>query len=133
MCGPVVLWVKTLLWKICSRFWAAPYVRKSLNRSGGGWELSILSPELLKSAGVDLNFIVERVAALLDMSVEDVWREGKFKHLVRARSLLCFWAVRALGLSMVSMARRLNISTVAVSKSVVRGADIAKKEGFELL
>ena len=30
------------------------------------------------------------------------------------------------------MARRLNISTVAVSKSAARGAEIAKKEGFEL-
>ena len=65
----------------------------------------------LKSAGVDLNFIVERVAALLDMSVEDVWREGKFKHLVRARGLLCFWAVRELGLSMASISRWHNIET----------------------
>jgi len=40
-------------------------------------------------------------------------------------------AVRELGVSMISMARRLNISTVAVSKSVARGAGIAKKEGVE--
>ncbi len=87
----------------------------------------------LKAGGVDINFIAKRVAALLDISENDVWREGKFKDLVRARSLLCFWAVRELGVSMASMARRLNISTVAVSKSVVRGADIAKKDGLELV
>jgi putative transposase len=62
----------------------------------------------------------------MNIPENDVWREGKFKNLVRARSLLCFWAVRELGLSMASMARRLNISTVAVSKSVARGADIVK-------
>ncbi len=73
---------------------------------------------MLKADGVDMKFIAERVAALLAMPVEDVWREGKFKHLVKARRLLCFWAVRELGVSMASMARRLNISTVAVSKSV---------------
>jgi len=56
----------------------------------------------------------------------------RFKHLVRARSLFCFWAVRELGVSMVSLARLLNISTKAVSKSVSRGAAIAKEEGFEL-
>jgi putative transposase len=87
----------------------------------------------LKRGGVDINFIAKRVATLLDIPKNDVWREGKFKNLVRARSLLCFWAVRELGVSMASMARRLNISTVAVSKSVARGADIAKKEGLELI
>jgi hypothetical protein len=45
MCGPVVLWVKTLLWKIPSRFWVASYVRKSMGRRRSGWQLSILSPE----------------------------------------------------------------------------------------
>lgn len=87
----------------------------------------------LKTRGVDISFVAKRVATLLDIPQEDVWREGKFKDLVRARSLLCFWAVRELGESMASMARRLNISTVAVSKSVTRGAEIAKKEGFELI
>ena len=51
---------------------------------------------------------------------------------VRARSLLCLWAVRELGMSMAAIARRLNLSTVAVSKSVARGAEIAKKEGLVL-
>ena len=69
----------------------------------------------------------------MDITEDDVWREGKIKVLVRARSLLCFWAVRELGVSMASMARRLKISTVAVSKSVARGADIAKREGLELI
>ncbi|MFH1146397.1 MAG: transposase, partial [Pseudomonadota bacterium] len=86
----------------------------------------------LKAGGVDIDFIAKRVATLLDIPEDTVWREGKFKDIVRARSLLCFWAARELGVSMASMARRLNISTVAVSKSVARGADIAKKEGFEL-
>jgi len=87
----------------------------------------------LKARGVDINFIAKRVATLLAIAEDDVWSEGKFKDLVRARSLLCFWAVRELGISMASMARQLNISTVAVSKSVVRGAEIAKEERFELI
>ena len=87
----------------------------------------------LNSRGVDINYIAQKVSLLLDISPEDIWRQGKFKHLVRARSLLCFWAVRELGINMTAMARRLNISTVAVSKSVARGEEIAKKEGFELI
>jgi REP element-mobilizing transposase RayT len=87
----------------------------------------------LKAHGVDVKFVAKRVAVLLDLAEDDVWREGKFRDVVRARSLLCYWAVRELGESMSSLARRLNISTVAVSKSVTRGAEIAKSEGFELI
>jgi hypothetical protein len=87
----------------------------------------------LKARGVDVKFLARRVATLLDLSEDAVWQEGKFRVVVRARSLLCYWVVRELGESMSSLARRLNISTVAVSKSVTRGADIAKNEGFELI
>jgi putative transposase len=87
---------------------------------------------LLKSRGLDLHAIAATVAKILDMPVEDVWLPGKYKQRVAARSLLCFWAVDALGISMASLARKLDISTVAVSKSVRRGAEIIKKEGFHL-
>ena len=87
----------------------------------------------LKASGVDLDFIVKRVAAILDISVDEVWYEGRYKDQVKARSLLCYWAVRELGESMTSMARKLKISTVAVSKSVKRGADVIKENGFKLI
>jgi len=86
----------------------------------------------LKASGIDMDFVAKRVSALLNIPEGEIWREGKVKELVRARSLLCFWAVRELGVSMAAMARRLNISTVAVSKSVARGAEIAKKDGLQL-
>ena len=56
--------------------------------------------------------------------VADVWLPGSYKRLVAARSLICFLAVRGPGESMASLARRFNISGVAVSKSVKRGAGI---------
>jgi putative transposase len=87
----------------------------------------------LRARGVDLDQVAARVAQVLDMPVVEIWQPGKHQQLVRARSLTCFWAVRQLGLSMTSMARRLNISNAAVSKSVERGAQIAAKEGYELL
>ena len=87
----------------------------------------------LQAKGIDVRRIGERVAKLCDMPVEDVWGEGRYRSLVNARSLLCFWAVRELGVSMSSLARKLNISTVAVSKSVKRGAEIATKKGYKLI
>ena len=86
----------------------------------------------LKVRGIDVDDIAEIVSKLLDMKPEEVFMEGRYKRVVMARSLTCFWAVRGLGMSMVSLARRFNISSVAVSKSVIRGAEIARKEGYEL-
>ena len=87
----------------------------------------------LKARGVDINSIAKRVSGLLRMDEEEVWLPGKYERQVTARSLICFWAVRELGFSMASLARRFNISDVAVSKSVRRGAEIAKSEGYELI
>jgi REP element-mobilizing transposase RayT len=87
----------------------------------------------LKVRGVDLEFIAGRVAEVFGMEPEAVWKPGRYKQQVRARSLLCYWAVRELGETMTSLARRLGISTVAVSKSVARGETIASREGHSLL
>jgi putative transposase len=82
---------------------------------------------------VDIGYIAERVADLLDMPVQDIFNEGSYKRLVTTRSLLCFWAVRELNFSMASLARKFGISIVAVSKSVRRGAEIVKTEGYKLI
>ena len=86
----------------------------------------------LQVGGVDVDVIAARIAHILNMDVQEVWQPGKYRRLVMARSLLCFWAVRELGESMTAMARRLGISTVAVSKSVERGERIANEMGYSI-
>jgi hypothetical protein len=51
---------------------------------------------VLESKGVDFNFVVYNVTELLSIPVDDVWRHGKYKHLVAAPSLICYWAIREL-------------------------------------
>ena len=87
----------------------------------------------LKATGIDLDSLAARVAELLGIEAEQVWQAGKTQTLVKARSLLCYWAVRKLGESMTAMARRLGISTSAVSKAVVRGRTIAEQNGYTIL
>jgi hypothetical protein len=105
------------------------FVKKILSQTDEAFERRYA----LKTRGVDTDYVARRAAKLSDIPVEQIWQPGKYRQLVRARSLLCFWAVRELGVSMSSLARRLNISTVAVSKSVERGARLASEEGLELL
>jgi putative transposase len=87
----------------------------------------------LRSCGMDLEKIARRVSELMEIKAEDVWAAGKQQHIVNARSLFCFWAVRELGVTMATLGRRLGLSIPAVSKSVARGKQIAESRGFRLI
>ena len=66
------------------------------------------------------------------MEKEFVTGRGKQRDRVRARDLLCYWAVVDLGMSMVDVARRLDITPASVSYSVQRGEKTAKEEDYQL-
>jgi putative transposase len=86
----------------------------------------------LRAMGLDLDTIAQRVAAQIGMPVEAVWAFGKHRQTVEARSLLCYWAVRLIGLNMSSLSKRLKISATAVSQSVARGEVLAQKNSYTL-
>jgi len=88
---------------------------------------------LLKSKGYNLDDVVNRVAETLNVEPQVVWASGKHRKTVEARSLMCYWAVRELGLNMSEIARKLNLSVMAVSKSVTRGAEIAAQKKLFLV
>ena len=58
--------------------------------------------------------------------------KGRCKFRVAARSLLCYWAVRELGLTMTDVARRLKISVATVSIAVKKGMKVVLDEGLVL-
>ena len=58
---------------------------------------------------------------------------GKHPLTVKARSLLCYWAVRKLGFSATELSKKLGVSQPSVSISVKRGEKIAKAEQLELV
>ncbi len=86
----------------------------------------------LQSKDIDLAKVSHQVAKLMGIEKEVVWAAGKHRQTVHARSLLCYWAVRELGLSMTSMARKLKISVPAVCKSVIRGETLTKEKNYTL-
>jgi REP element-mobilizing transposase RayT len=86
----------------------------------------------LKAQGVTLEDIAAHAAGLVGLESEQIWQPGRYRQLVTARSLLCYWAVQELGEQMTSLARRLEISPAAVSKAVRRGAAIARENNYKL-
>ena len=104
------------------------FVEKSLKAANEAMEKKYA----LHAQGINIDKIAARVADLLDMDIEEVWASGRYRKIVKARSLFCYWAVRELGISMAFLSKKLNISIPAVSKSVVRGEIIAKKMNYKL-
>ncbi len=80
-----------------------------------------------------LDKVTLRVSTVLEMEPEQIWAPGKQLMTVKARSLLCYWAVRQLGFSATELSKRLRISQPSVSISVKRGETIAKAEHLNLV
>ncbi len=57
---------------------------------------------------------------------------GRQKDRVQARDLLCYWAAIELGIPMVELAKRLDMTLAAISYAVKRGEAIAKKNDCNL-
>jgi len=62
-----------------------------------------------------------------------VWEKSRRPQVVQARSLLCHWASKELGMSMTEIAKCLILTQPAVSIAANRGEEIARQEGYTLL
>jgi hypothetical protein len=87
----------------------------------------------LQAQGYELDKVAIRVSSELGIDPEQVWRSGKHRLTVKARSLFCYWAVRKLGFSATELSVKLGLSQPSVSISVKRGEKIAKTEQLELI
>ncbi len=87
----------------------------------------------LKSRGYDFDKVIERVSELLEIDIEEILRPSKKPERVRARSLVCYWAVRELGMSGTEVGRRLGLVQPAVSRALERGAGLANDERLTLM
>ncbi|MBW2150823.1 MAG: transposase, partial [Deltaproteobacteria bacterium] len=83
--------------------------------------------------GYDFDRVAQRVAEIMAMDVKQVTAFGKSPKTVKARSLLCFWAHRKLGMTTIEIGKRLNISQSAVSRSSMRGQKIETENWFKLI
>jgi hypothetical protein len=86
----------------------------------------------LVSKDYDLDKLASKVCDIRKLELYNIWAPGKDRKRVVARSLLCYWAVRELGVTMAELSRRLNISLSGVSISVKRGETIVRDNGYKL-
>jgi putative transposase len=84
----------------------------------------------LQALGYDFDKAVNRVAALFQLKSAEILLPTKQRHRVTARSLLCFWTVKELGLSSIAVADRLGITQPAVSRLAQRGEKLAIENNY---
>jgi REP element-mobilizing transposase RayT len=85
-----------------------------------------------RQEGFGFDQLKQLVAEILKIDEREIVAPGKQPLRVRARVLLCFWAVRELGLSATNVAKLLSLTQPAVSKAVQRGEAFAREHGYSL-
>jgi len=87
----------------------------------------------LQAEGFDFAKVVDCVSNLLNIDSKEILLTGKQPSRVKARSLVCYWAVQKLGMAGTEVAKRLDMTQPAVSKAVQRGEKLALENNLDLL
>jgi REP element-mobilizing transposase RayT len=81
-----------------------------------------------ESKGMTVATVMASIAHHYEVDLDELRSGTKARKVVKARTALCYLAIRKLGATAVELAGELNISPSAVSKSVARGQALARKE-----
>jgi len=88
---------------------------------------------IISALGYDFDALVDRVLGLFGLTFNELLTGGKQRRIVQARSVLCYWGTRELGMSAVSISKKLNIASSTASESAMRGRQIVAAHGWTLL
>jgi REP element-mobilizing transposase RayT len=85
----------------------------------------------LKNQGYDFQTIVQRVAVLLDLPIEAIQSASKRSGIVKARSMVCYWAYTHLGMNQTELALKFGVSQPAVCAAVKKGQKIIEQNRYD--
>ena len=87
---------------------------------------------IYRNNGINLEKLSCIVADVLGIGKIDIEAPGRQPHRVRARNLFCYWAVRELGVTATTLAKRFGLSQPAISQTVARGERLVAEKGWQL-
>jgi len=88
---------------------------------------------MIRARGYDFEWLADRVARICGLTPKGLLAGGKQRRTVLARSMLCYWGTRDLGMSAVWISKKMNIAPSTVSEAVTRGLKIVEEQGLNLL
>ena len=86
----------------------------------------------LRAKGLNVWHLAEYAGSLFNVVPHQVLSAVRYPDIVQARSVLCFWAVRELGITATELAKQMGLTQPAVSISVKRGEQLVKEKGMDL-
>jgi chromosomal replication initiation ATPase DnaA len=87
----------------------------------------------LQRLGYDLNSVADKVASIFEIESDEIFRQGRQKTRVRARSLFCYWAANELKISLSDPARKLGMTAAGVGYAVRRDEAISIGGNYQLI
>jgi len=81
--------------------------------------------------GLDLEGLLARTACYYEVAIKDLGSRSKERKVTRARSALCYLAVKKLQSSCVEVGLRLNLTPSTISKAVIRGEAVVSEDKNE--
>jgi hypothetical protein len=66
----------------------------------------------------------------MDLERNEVLSPGKYKKVVEARSVVCYWAMREIGISQSVLAQKFSISQPAVSMTIKWGEQVVNRNNL---
>ena len=79
----------------------------------------------LEAFGIDVDTLLLKVAQYYEIDPADLKTAGKEATITKARTVLCYLAVRKLMISCADVARTLRISPATVSRAASRGSELS--------
>ena len=87
----------------------------------------------MREQGYDIEKVIERVSDLFSLSKPDIIRPSRQRQRVMARSVLCYWAIRELGMSGSALSKMLMLGQSSVSRAVGRGEKLINDRNLRLM
>jgi len=76
---------------------------------------------------------INRRKIFFGLTFNDLLTVGKQRKMVRDRSVLSYWGTRELGMSAVSISKKLNIAASTASECAMSRPKIVEENGWKLL
>lgn len=86
----------------------------------------------LRAKGIDLDHLLNQVSTLFELEPEKIMSNRRYPVVVRARSVLSYWAVSELGYSATELANLYGLTQSAVTKAVTRGEKLARENELKI-
>ena len=86
----------------------------------------------IQARGYGFHDVVERVGRVFEIEPQEILSPSKKPKRVQARSLVCYWAIKELGMAGTAVGELLGLGQSSVSRAAERGSKIAADNQWTL-